>query len=266
MRLKMMEPCESGARPIEELAFLLLPAPKVDNDLLQQCANLYSNHYGIWGPNAGDEAKPGSRVKISAEKLRSQGLYDVKRCFVVAAIHPATNQVIGNAFCTRFYFAPGKGDVMWITQLVVHKDWRGIGVGRRLCRLAWDGENTFACGIVSPHPFAVRCLERMAGVPCDLAMTKIHGLAIATASGIDLVTKSRLVVNKSTSVLQSSFFVDRAEIATFPENWQLGKLQDGEEYFALCFPAFKLDQQPRQARRLFPWLSCCFSFGKHMQQ
>lgn len=155
---------------------------------------------------------------------------------------------------------------MWITQLVVHKDWRGIGVGRRLCRLAWDGENTFACGIVSPHPFAVRCLERMAGVPCDLAMTKIHGLAIATASGIDLVTKSRLVVNKSTSVLQSSFFVDRAEIATFPENWQLGKLQDGEEYFALCFPAFKLDQQPRQARRLFPWLSCCFSFGKHMQQ
>lgn len=53
MRLKMMEPCESGARPIEELAFLLLPAPKVDNDLLQQCANLYSNHYGIWGPNAG---------------------------------------------------------------------------------------------------------------------------------------------------------------------------------------------------------------------
>jgi hypothetical protein len=55
-----MEPCNKDgveAAPdlgnsSGDLAFLLLPASKVDDDLLKQCANLFSNHYGIWGPNA----------------------------------------------------------------------------------------------------------------------------------------------------------------------------------------------------------------------
>jgi hypothetical protein len=154
---------------------------------------------------------------------------------------------------------------MWITQIVVHKDWRGMGVGQRLCRLAWDGANTFACGLVSPHPFAVRCLERMAGVRCDLALTQLHGPSIAAACGIDSIARSRLVLTQSTSILQSNFFVDRAAESTEPaatlQDWQQGALEDGQEYFALCFPASRpthVPQSRQSRRRFFHCLTRCF--------
>ena len=156
------------------------------------------------------------------------------------------------------------GDVLWITQLVVHESWRGVGVGRRLCRLAWDGENTFACGIVSANPIAVRCLESMAGVRCNMAMIKLHGLRLAAASGIDFVTHSHLTVNKSLSVLSTKFFVDHKEVAdilTSSADWQLGRLQEGEEYFAFCFPPWKPNRLKSDSRCCFflRVLRCCFN-------
>lgn len=66
------------------------------------------------------KVKPGSRVKMSAERLKNQCLHDSKRCFVVAAIQPDTDEVVGHVFYSRFYYAPGQGGLqqLWMNSFL----------------------------------------------------------------------------------------------------------------------------------------------------
>lgn len=52
-------------------------------------------------------------------------------------------------------------DVCWITQVVVHQDFRGLGIATRLFnKLKTDGDAVF--GIISSHPAALMALSRIA--------------------------------------------------------------------------------------------------------
>jgi hypothetical protein len=66
-----------------------------------------------------------------------------------------------------------QGKVSWITQLVVHSDYRQRGVAKKLCRLAWAVDHYYAAGLVTSHPYAVRALERATQRSCDRA-TSMH--------------------------------------------------------------------------------------------
>jgi hypothetical protein len=69
-----------------------------------------------------------------------------------------------------------QGTVSWITQLVVHSEYRQRGVAKKLCRMAWAVDHYYAAGLVTSHPYAVRAMERATERSCcrDTIMHAAH--------------------------------------------------------------------------------------------
>ena len=82
---------------------------------LKECAALFGKHYGVWGPKG---HKPGERVKLGAQRLKDQCLFN-SNCSVALA-KTQSRQLVGHAFVCRFPW--GDGFASWITQLVVAAD------------------------------------------------------------------------------------------------------------------------------------------------
>lgn len=99
-----------------QCVYTVSPQPEVENNetLLSACADLFSNHYGVWGSH---HPKHGQRVTLTSKKLKSDYLFNKKTCFLVTASYH--NQLIGHVFYCRFFFPPRQGYISWITQMVV---------------------------------------------------------------------------------------------------------------------------------------------------
>lgn len=91
----------------------------------------------------------GRRVRLSKDRLRAQYLPENADSFYAKVT--VGNQLAGNAFACR-WTVNGK-TVCWITQLVVHGEYRerGLAVGLLNC-LRQDGDNIY--GLMSSHPAA----------------------------------------------------------------------------------------------------------------
>jgi hypothetical protein len=143
--------------------------------------------------------------------------------------------LVGYAYQCRFPFHAGFGS--WITQLVVHSEFRHRGIAKKLISMAWD-EKCVAWGIVTSHPFAVRALEKITGFVCELKLIAQHAGAFVEAAGIPYVDSSRLCITESKSVIDTQYFVDHEEVnklVSLESDWNLGTLNDGEEFFAVVF-------------------------------
>ena len=143
---------------------------QVTDGMLKEASRLFSENYGIWprgtGPSAGAFAKEGEqvdfmsvapadrgggRVKITKDRLRAQYLPESAACSYVRVT--VDDHLAGNAFAC--YWTYNHRSVCWITQLVVHRDYRerGLAVGL-LNELRQDGCDIY--GLVSSH--AAACL------------------------------------------------------------------------------------------------------------
>jgi GNAT superfamily N-acetyltransferase len=129
----------------------------VSRDVLDECAALFSGHYGVWSLGAPKPLKPGSRVRMSADRLAAQSLYDYNCGVAVASNSKTAKGIVGSAFYTRFKW--GAGHAIWVTQLCVHKVHRGRGLAKRLLSALVAQEGTVACGLVTCHPHGIRALE-----------------------------------------------------------------------------------------------------------
>ncbi|GFR41416.1 hypothetical protein Agub_g2099 [Astrephomene gubernaculifera] len=220
-----------------DIVYTRLPGTKVTDEHLIACSKLFSEHYGLWGRQPDPKApgpKPGSRVRLSPERLRQQSLYDPERCSLVTA--HLGDELIGHAFVTEFEYG-SFGSVSWITQLVVRTDQRSRGIGSRLCRIACSpSPKPFACGLVSSHPHAVRALERGVGLRCDVDSIQRHAAGLVAASGIPYVQGCQVVG----CCIDTAFHVDHTEVdelARHQAGWALGRLAEGQEYFGFAFAA-----------------------------
>jgi hypothetical protein len=90
-----------------------LPGTLVQTDQLKEFAELYSEHYGVWGKQG---LKPGQHVRMSADRIRTL-LTPETRVFWATGL----GKLVGYAIAVRTKVA-GVGDVAWVTQLVVHED------------------------------------------------------------------------------------------------------------------------------------------------
>ena len=206
----------------------------ISEALLSQCATLFGDHYGVWGANG---RKPGERVKLGPRRLKSQCLFD-KNCFVVLA-RKQNGELVGHAFVCRFPW--GDGFASWITQLVVSTDERGQGIASSLCNYAYDPHD-LASGLASSHPFAVRALERARGSRCSPSLIAKHAAGFIASSGIPYVRDCPLRLSDEGSIIDTKFFVDHTEanaLLAKEEHWQMGPLNDGEEYYAFIFTGVK---------------------------
>jgi hypothetical protein len=228
-------------------------ASGVPAEVLESCANLFSAHYSVWSRLEEHrerlrafKGQPGAPVKMSAARLRSLMLFD-STCGVVVAESAATP--VGHAFFATFTTSDGK-TIRWITQLVVHADFRRRGIAIGLITTASpDRRNLFALGLVSSHPAAVRALEGAAGSRCSADVNARFAATVMTAHSVPYLKGAQLHLtsNPDTCTVNTDFLVDHAgllpilaaEVESSKHNplrpWQLGShLPEGHEFFALA--------------------------------
>lgn len=204
---------------------------------LDECSDLYSNHYGIWGQNG---VRPGQAVRLSADKIREWLEND--NVTIYYASHD--ERIIGYAIA----FSKNEykyGVVTWVTQLVVHKDYRQKGIAKNILFSIWGFSNHFAWGIVSANPYAIRALEkatRRRAVPMRIKRnaTKLRNIGKENVPFIQEDTEFN--ISENCAKVNTKFYVEHsdtiqkiADVTNEDVPWNLGNIEDGWEWFAFTF-------------------------------
>ncbi|PPJ60591.1 hypothetical protein CBER1_11633 [Cercospora berteroae] len=100
---------------------------EITDSMLVEAVSLFNDNYGVWGTHpigSYPTPKQGSRVKLSKDRLRAQYLPENVDCSYVKVT--IQGRLAGNVFACRWKFE--NKIVCWITQLVVHGDYRERGL------------------------------------------------------------------------------------------------------------------------------------------
>lgn len=219
---------------------------EITSQRLEQMSNLYSCHYGLWGIKG---ENPGINIKLSPKRLTELIQSEDARI----AIAENKDEIIGYAIAIQ---KPIDTDriVSWVTQFVVHKEFRNKGVGKTLLFSIWSFSNHFAWGIVTANPYAIRALEKTSNRRCQPVLINLHSdelIAKIGKSDVSYISeKTPFVFENKIPEIDTRFFVDRTgiermieSVTTKDKEWLLGIPQDGREWFAFTFkdqPKFKL--------------------------
>jgi len=207
-----------------------------DERVLQECSTLYSEHYGKWGKRAGK--KYGTNIKLSVGRLKEW--LQKKNTGIYLARY--NSKIVGYAIALR------KKDknktITWITQLVVHTDYRNKKIASDLLQDIWGVSKDYAWGLVSANPYAVRALERATHRKCDPIRIK-KDINILLEIGKEYVQyvkeHSNVQLNDTVSLINTEFYSDHAGIPLMlrqvrvNSEWKLGDIREGWEWLAFTF-------------------------------
>jgi 2-polyprenyl-3-methyl-5-hydroxy-6-metoxy-1,4-benzoquinol methylase/GNAT superfamily N-acetyltransferase len=239
---------------IDEIAFYKVS--KIEqHSVLEECADLYSHHYGVWGKGSKNE---GTNIRLSAKKLL-EWLPSDEADIYVARFH---ENLIGYAIAVRANIY-NLGTISWVTQFVVHTDYRNLDIGTYLLRHIWGMSNDYAWGVVTSNPYAIRALEkatRRRSDPLEM-IKKCNGKMRAykllefgnSHIGNYINADTECLFTNETSQLNTEFNIDHsmineriANVSKNGSNWIMGTLRDSWEWFAFTFRSqkqFKLSRE-----------------------
>ncbi|TDL23852.1 hypothetical protein BD410DRAFT_153131 [Rickenella mellea] len=239
----------------------------LSDNILMEASELYSNHYGFWiceDIGRGTQ-REGARVKLSPRRLLEGYLFN-DDYFITHVHHRVSGILMGYAFGLTApdpTSPPASGKkIAWITQLVVHDEYRSQGIAGRLIGCAMLAiQNISVFGIISSHPWAVLALMRVAGIPTpdlDLDFISQHGAACLRAVGVPYATEDMLVGSafgkpclddrsdapNLVSLALTNFHVEHgwcSRIIEFEKKrgWPLGDLPEAHEFFVVVRKAEK---------------------------
>lgn len=226
---------------ITDLQYERIYAESVADEVLRECADLYSQHYGKWSAAQPDAALAGRQIRLGPNKIRD--FLPGKNAWIAAA--RTKGDLVGYAFVT--HFPRGSSQVTWITQLVIHSDFQNRLVGSTLLHSIWGFSNHYAWGIASANPYAIRALEKATRRRCNPAEMKKYETAIRdVVSHIGYLKDSNYSISDFESVINSGFYQDLTSLPKRLENtrssgnpWLLGNLQEGQEWIATTFNSQK---------------------------
>lgn len=218
-----------------EHAYKWLPGSMVTNGLLQECADLYSNHYGKWSVSA--PKTPNKNISLSPDRIRK--LLEPDSSNIALAYYEG--KLVGYAISLRMN-EPKYGMISWVTQLVVHFEHRNLGVGTSLLFSCWCFSNHFAWGLLTANPFAVRALEKATRRRCipKRILKNWKKLSNIGVREVPYMTQD-VVISQDESRINTHFFVDHSEVkemlskVTQNTPWSLGDIDEGWEWFAFTF-------------------------------
>jgi len=136
--------------------YFLVEGSQVTDNQLKECAQLFSQHYGVWSIGSGRQHK--SRVTMGTATLRKQCFDNPSRCVLVKCM--LEQNLIGHLFATTWNY--DEDIILWITQLVVHTDHRKRGIATSMARMLKDHPDCAKAtivGIASSHPAACNTLQ-----------------------------------------------------------------------------------------------------------
>jgi hypothetical protein len=249
---------------MDKKVFERFDSDQVTDSMLQEASQLFSENYGVWGEQAAEKvgkfAKFGSRVRLSKERLRNDYLPDGLLCSYVRVT--VDGNLAGNAFACRWTVNGKK--ICWVTQLVVHQDYRerGLAVGL-LNELRQDDDDVY--GLMSSHPAACLAAAKAFGSHINyipLEFIKENAGSIMKASPIRYIREAKLRGSlfdpEDSSGLVSSvdtgFFVDHEEPLSAltwlrqSTDWPLGELLDGVEFILVLEARRRRSRSPSLSR------------------
>ncbi|HNY39005.1 MAG TPA: bifunctional N-acetyltransferase/class I SAM-dependent methyltransferase, partial [Bryobacteraceae bacterium] len=220
-----------------DYAYKWLPGSLVDEPLIEELAELYSSHYGVWGLNGRHPFRP---IKLSARNIARWLLPNESRL----AYAELDGRVVGYAIAVQPRVGR-LGVVSWVSQLVVHADHRRRDVGKRLLFSIWDFSDHYAWGLVTANPYAVRALEKATRRRCDpkrIAQDCKPLVAMASTQVPYVSESTERVVDSTSSRVNTQFFVDHTELPYMLEDvtkietpWTLSNIPEGWEWLAFTF-------------------------------
>jgi SAM-dependent methyltransferase len=202
------------------------------------CSQLFSAHYGTWGAHG---TSPGQRIRLPhghfLSLLRSEHSWIVS-CYI-------EDELVGYVVAHTFDLED-LGPVAWISQLVVHETYRNARLATILLRSIWEFSDYYAWGLVTANPFAVRALEAASRRRVRRRDVRRLGPAIASALAqiVDYIPPTLKTDDqgREAPVVDTKFFVSHNELPNMQKNaarsdrpWELGNLEEGEEWFACTF-------------------------------
>ena len=224
-----------------KLNFSWVPGQMATEDLLRDCACLYSKHYGFWSQSSSTLA--GKRVRLSSTRLRNW-LND-KDSKIALAYDDA--ELVGYAIAIQTK-EPRYGFISWVIQFVVHEDYRRRNVGKTLLFSIWGFTDHFAWGLLTASPYAVRALEKATRRRCDPARIKKNCRKLYSVGRVHVpyVTEETNIEISSGSTgrsrIRTGFCLDHsdlnktlAQVTTEEKPWRLGPIEEGWEWFAFTF-------------------------------
>ncbi|KAI0203073.1 hypothetical protein F4808DRAFT_458296 [Astrocystis sublimbata] len=234
---KSIQPSTEMAKQVYET----FPASELSDRMLDEAAKLFNDHYGVWGPQS---VHAGKRVELSTRRLREQ--YVLVNASTSYTRVTVDGQLAGNAFVCRWEH--NDSNVCWVTQLVVHQDYRERGLAGGLLRaIRNDADDVY--GIMSSHPAACLAAAACFGMTIEkvsLDFIRQNASTLMKASPIPYVKDAKLCgrlfdVNNIDMVsgVDTDFFVDHEEplqaldLIQQQWLWPLGNLPDGHEFLLL---------------------------------
>lgn len=215
-----------------------------NQDLAAECCDLYSSHYGVWSR---DHPKHGQRVVMS--RNRFEDLFSDDGSILACAYYEG--QLVG--YCTAVFtdteITPTR--IAWVSQLVVHTDFRHQRIATRLLFSVWQFSDCSAWGLVTSNPLAIRALEAATRRPVkrELVMAEGEGV-LKVLDGRVPYLPSRLREAEDGSqepLVFTEFFVSHDDVDELIKNairenrpWELGDIRGGYEWLACTFS----DQSP----------------------
>lgn len=227
-----------------EIIYTLIPGNKIEDDVIRECSELFSSHYGIWGAEG---PRVGKNVSMSPKQIRQNCLFDVSLCGVVLAY--LDKKLVGHAFYCKYNIASGDspkgnneiiGKICWITQLVVDSQIRNRGIAKNLINILFDPDSK-VCGMVTSHPYAVRSLEKATGYLVHPNTVSSLFPVIMKTMVVPYIKDKDYYCTPNGCIINTRFYVDHREILYILCNemdkgtWILGGLPDGYEFIAIIY-------------------------------
>ena len=220
----------------------LLPEVReaVDRVLLE-CSQLYSEHYGKWSTVDSHVDRRGQPIRLSPNRLKAWLGEDT----IIYLARNGSNSLVGYAIAVRKKVkCYGNKVVSWVTQLVVHKDYRNRAIAKTLLENIWQFSNDYAWGIISANPYAIRALESATHRQCDPLrikknINKILKLGCEFVPYINEKTETEL--SDHGAKINTGFFVDHSDVplmlrnVTRQKSWTLGEIEEGWEWLSFTF-------------------------------
>lgn len=211
-----------------------------NSNLIDEMSELYSAHYGLWGKTSKNHGK---RISLSASYIK-QWTKD-ENAYIATARDK--DKLIGYAIAIKSYKnkSEKKNLISWVTQLVVHQEYRQHGIGKELLFSFWGFSNYYAWGVMSSNPYAIRALEKATyrRINPSIIKNKEIGLkkfGIERVSYLDETTEF-IITTKNTRV-NTKFPSDISNVNEKLKNvtnkgvpWLLGEIEEGWEWLAFTF-------------------------------
>lgn len=228
---------------LDDIHFVTKKCSELTNQEINQCADLFSNHYGIWGKED-PKNRSGQRIKLSAgyyEKFKRSNNH-----YVSLAYHK--NDVVGQAFYIRKK-VDGFGYNSWVIQIVVNSKYRRCKIGRTLLYSIWGFSDDSAWGLATANPYTVQTLES-ATFRRVLPEEIYKHLDQIKELGKNVAFVEKYLVNKEESLVDTGFFIDQSkvpeDIKTYQGEWELGTLKPGHEWLAFTFQDQPIEKIPER--------------------